>query len=93
MCNRLCSAIVLCGMMKGRKKVKPGAGSQPALLEKHQGAARLNIPIRRMNHYQQYYMPSQHTYCGRGWNLIQACVKSSHAYPMVGTWSGESTSR
>ena len=23
--------------------------------------------------YQQYYMPSQHTYCGRVWNLIQAC--------------------
>ena len=36
------------------------------------GAARLNVPIRRMNHYQQYYMPSQHTYCGRVWSLIQA---------------------
>ena len=30
--------IVLCGMMmKGREKVKPGAGSEPALIEKHQG--------------------------------------------------------
>ena len=31
--------IVLCEMMmmKGREKVKPGAGSYPALLEKHQG--------------------------------------------------------
>ena len=39
MCNCLCSVIVLCEvvMMKGREKVKPGAGSQPALLEKHQG--------------------------------------------------------
>ena len=28
MCNRLCSVIVLCGMMlKGREKVKPGAAS------------------------------------------------------------------
>ena len=28
MCNYLCSVIVLCGMMmKGREKVKPGAGS------------------------------------------------------------------
>ena len=28
MCNCLCSVIVLCGMvMKGREKVKPGAGS------------------------------------------------------------------
>ena len=24
------------------------------------GAARLNVPIRRTNRYQQYYMPSQH---------------------------------
>ena len=24
--------------------------------------ARLNVPIRRTNRYQQYYMPSQHTY-------------------------------
>ena len=38
MCNCLCSAIVLCGMMmKGREKVKPGAGPSPALQEKHQG--------------------------------------------------------
>ena len=37
--NCLCSVIVLCGMimMKGREKVKPGAGSQPALLKKSQG--------------------------------------------------------
>ena len=42
------------------------------------GAARINDPFQRMNHYQQYYMPSQHTYCGRVWNLIQACdVQSS----------------
>ena len=38
------------------------------------GAARLNVPIRRTNRYQQYYMPSQHTYCGRVWNLIQDFV-------------------
>ena len=38
MCNSLCRVIVLCEMMmKGREKVKPGAGSQPALLKKHQG--------------------------------------------------------
>ena len=41
-------------------------------------AARFNVPIRRTNRYQQYYMPSQHTYCVRVWNLIQACdVQSS----------------
>ena len=27
-------------------------------------AAKVNVPIRRTNRYQQYYMPSQHTYCG-----------------------------
>ena len=41
-------------------------------------AARLHVPIRRTNRYQQYYMPSQHTYCGMVWNLIQASdVQSS----------------
>ena len=79
MWNCFCSVIVLCGMKtKGREKVKPGADSQPALLEKHQGATRFNIPIRQTNRYKQYYMPSQYTYCGRVWNLIQACdVQSS----------------
>ena len=43
-------------------------------------AARLNVPIRRMNRYQQYYMPSQHTYCGRVWNLIQAYDVQSSDY-------------
>ena len=65
-------------MMKGREKVKPGAGSQPALLEKHQGGRQAQRPHRRTNHYQQYYMPSQHIYCRRVLNLIQACdVQSS----------------
>ena len=43
-------------------------------------AARLNVPIRRTNRYQQYYMPSQHIYCGRVWNLIQACDVQSSEY-------------
>ena len=34
----MCNVIMLCEMMmKGREKVKPGAGSYSALLEKHQG--------------------------------------------------------
>ena len=41
------------------------------------GAIRLNVPIRRTNLYQQYYMPSQHIYCGRVWNLIQDCDEQS----------------
>ena len=39
------------------------------------GAAWLNVPIRQTNRYQQYYMPSQHTYCGRVWNLIQDFIQ------------------
>ena len=37
------------------------------------GPPGFNVPIRRTNRYQQYYMPSQHTFYGRVWNLIQAC--------------------
>ena len=66
-------------MMKEREKVKPCAGSLPALLERLQGAARLNVPIRWTKHYQQYYMSSQYIYRGRVFNLIQACdVQSSN---------------
>ena len=44
------------------------------------GAVTLNVPIRRTNRYQQYYMPSQHTYCGGLWNLIQDCdVQSANS--------------
>ena len=44
-------------------------------------AARLNVPIRRMNRYQQYYIPSQNIYCRRVWNLIQAC--DVHSSPEI----------
>ena len=76
MCNCLCSVIVLCEMMmKRREKVKPGAGLQPALLEKHEGAARLNVPIRRTNRYQQYYMPSQHRlHIAEGFGILSRTV-------------------
>ena len=44
------------------------------------GAARLTVPIRRTNLFQQYYMPSQQMYCGRVWNLIQAYDVQSSDY-------------
>ena len=74
MCNCLCSVIVMCEMMKGREKVKPGAdiacSSRNAPMEppgsKSPSDERIAISSR------PYYMPSQHTYCGRVWNLIQA---------------------
>ena len=79
MCNCLCSVIVLCGiMMIGREKVKPVPVHSLLFSKSTKGAARFNVPIRRTNRYQQYYMPFQHTYCGRVWNLIQDCdVQSS----------------
>ena len=79
MCNCLCSVIVLCEMkMKGREKVKPSAAHSLLFSKSTKGAARLNVPIRQTNRYQQYYMPSQHTHSRRVWNLIQDCnVQSS----------------
>ena len=61
---------------------RKGEGENPAhslLFSKStKGAARLDVPFRRTNRYQQYYMPSQHIYCGKVWNLIQDCdVQSS----------------
>ena len=56
--------VVLCGMMIGREKVKPGAGRKaprgpPGLTSLSDGRIAINNT-----------MPSQHTYCGRIWNLI-----------------------
>ena len=65
MCNCLGSIIVLCGVIiKGREKVKPGACSSR---KAPRGAARLNVPIRRTNRY-------QNTYC-RGVNLYVIDIK------------------
>ena len=50
------------------------------------GATRFDVPIRRTNRYQQYYMPSQHTCCGGVWNLIQDCdVQSSDQKVYIST--------
>ena len=82
MCNSLYS--VICVMWfdddrKGEGETRNPVPDHSLLFSKStKGAARLNVPIRRTNRYQQYYMTSQHTYCGRVWNSIQACdVQSS----------------
>ena len=57
MCNRLCNVIVLCGMMmKGRKKVKPDAGSSrkaprelPGLTSQSDGRIAINSTICLLN--------------------------------------------
>ena len=79
MCNCLCSVTVLCGMMMMMKGREGEGETRCRLFSKStKWAARLNVPICQTNRYQQYYMPSQHTYCGRVWNLIQDCdVQSS----------------
>ena len=77
----LCSVIVLCGMMtKGREKINPMPAHSMLFSKSTKGVAKLDVPIRRTNRYQQYYMPSQHTCCGRVWNLIQACDVESSDY-------------
>ena len=79
MCNCLYSVIVLCGMMiNGREKPKPVPAHSLLFSKSTKGTAKLNVHIGRTNRYHQYYTPSQHTYCGRVWNLSQACdVQSS----------------
>ena len=74
MFNCLCSVIVLWSVgwwWKEGKRWNPMPAHSLLFLKSTKGAAKLNVPIRRMNHYQQYYMPSQHIYCGKVWNLIQ----------------------
>ena len=36
----------------------------------NKGAARLDVPIRRTNRYQQYYISSAHTNCGKNYNIL-----------------------
>ena len=57
---------------KEGRRWNPVPAHSMLFLESTKQVARLNVPIWRTNRYQQYYMPSQHTYCGRVWNLIQA---------------------
>ena len=70
---RVTVGVTVCVWDDDEKKgeVKPGAAHSLLFSKGTKGAARLNVHIRRTNRYQQYYMPSQHTYCGRVWNLIQ----------------------
>ena len=65
--------------MKGRRR-NPVLAHILLFLKSIMGAARLNVPIQLTNLYQQYCMPSQHTYCRRVWNLIQACDVQSSDY-------------
>ena len=64
-------------MMKEREKNPvPEHSLLPSIST--QTTARLNVSICRTNRYQQYNMSSQHMYCERVWNLIQALdVQSS----------------
>ena len=80
-CSCLCSVIVLwsVGWWKEGRKWNPVPAHNLLFSKSTKEAARLNVPMRRTYRYQQYYMPSQHIYCGKVWNLIQACdVQSSN---------------
>ena len=88
MCNCFVVCVVREMMMKGREKVKPGAGTQPIPVGKHQGDGQVltSVLVRRTNRYQQDSMLSQHTYYGRVWNLIRVIdVQSSDQKVYIST--------
>ena len=68
-----CGTSVRWWWWKEGRRWNPVPAHSLLLSKSTKGAARLNVPIRQTNCYQQYYMPSQHTYCGRVWNLTQDC--------------------
>ena len=77
------SVVLLCCVgwwWKEGRRWNPVPAHSLLFSKSNMGAARLNVPIRQTNRYQQYYMPSQHTYCGRVWNLIQDCHVQSSDY-------------
>ena len=51
------------------------------------GAARLNVPIRQTNRYQQYYMPSQHTYSAEEFLELYGKVEAVDRNCLL-RWSG-----
>ena len=68
MCSCLCSVIVLRSVgwwWKEGRRWNPMPAHSLLLSKSTKGATTLNIPIQWTNRYQEYYMPSQHTYCGR----------------------------
>ena len=72
MCNCLLCKCVACEMLRKESRWKPKPVHSLLLSISTKGTTRLNVPIRRTNRYQQYNIPSQHMYCGRVWNLMQA---------------------
>ena len=73
MCSCMCSVFVLwnVGWWWKEERWNPVPDHSLLFSKGTKGAARFNVPIRRTNRYQQYYMSSQHIYCGRVWHLIQ----------------------
>ena len=81
MCNCSCRVSMCCvgWWWKEGRRWNPVPAHSLLFSKSTKEAIRFNVPIRRTNCYQQYYMPSQRIYCGRVWNLIQACdVQSSN---------------
>ena len=87
-CVTVCVVLLCCvgWWWKEGRRWNPVLAHSLLFSKSTKGAARLNVPIRRTNHYQKYYRPSQHTYCGRVWNLIQKCdVESSNQKVYIST--------
>ena len=80
-CVTVCVVLLCCvrWWWKEGRRWNPVLAHSLLFSKSTKGATWLNVPIWWTNHYQQYYMPSQHTYCRRVWNLIQDCdVQSSN---------------
>ena len=75
----LCSVIVLCGMMMKGRRWSPVPAHSLLFSKITKRAARFNVPIRRTNRYQQYYMPSQHTYC------VGVAIRKCTSPPLLAT--------
>ena len=54
-------SVTVCVVWDDDERKKEGETRSRLISKSTKGAARLNVPIRRTNRYQQYYMPSQHT--------------------------------
>ena len=69
-------------MVNGKEKVQLVPAHSLLLFMSIKGTARLYFYIQWMNHCQKYSMPSQHMYCGRVCNLMQAFDVKSNSYKL-----------
>ena len=91
----LCSVIMLWSLRwwKEGRRWNPVPSHSLLFSKSTEGAARLNVPIRRTNRYQQYYMPSQHILRKGLYNLaIRKCTSPPLLAPRLKIFKWKFTS-